>query len=99
LSRVFLSRVPLNADDTPLQIGRWKGVARLHAGDVEIEKGTLESPGGVFEVRGTASLAQVLDFKLTGGPAKSTVYTITGTLEEPRVTVSSAGETQAQLKP
>lgn len=95
----ILSRVSLNADDMPLQIGRWKGVARLDAENVEIEKGTLESPGGVFEVRGNASLAQVIDFKLTGGPAKATIYTITGTLAEPRVTVSPAAETQAQLKP
>jgi hypothetical protein len=44
---------------------------------------------------GTASLGRALDLKLTRAGAG---YSITGTLAEPRVEMSTA-ETQAQLKP
>jgi hypothetical protein len=72
----------------------------LRAAKVEIERGTMVSPGGTFEISGTASLGRVLDLKLTRNAegAGATVYIISGTLAEPRVELTTA-ETQARLKP
>jgi hypothetical protein len=100
-----LSHVSLASDEGPLRIGRWQGRARLLGGKIEIEKGRLVSPAGAYEISGTASLGRVLDFKLTRGAdvkpahAGSLVYSITGTVAEPRVALTPAPETQARLKP
>jgi hypothetical protein len=99
------SLISLGSEEKPLRVERWHGHALLRDGKVEIEKGTLISPGGAYEVSGTASLAQELDFKLSAGTqaksagAGSLVYSITGTLTEPHIAVTPAPETQARLKP
>jgi len=99
-----LSHITLASDDGPLQIGRWQSHAQLRDGKIEIDKGPLISSATLYEVSGTASLGQTLDFKLVAGPeaksgAGSLVYSITGTIAEPHVAVTPAPETQAQLKP
>jgi hypothetical protein len=95
-----LPHVALTSDSGPLQIGRWQGSALLQNGTIEIEKSSLLSSAAAYEVSGTASLGQELDFKVSA-EAKSTagalVYAITGTVAEPRVAVIPAAETQAQL--
>jgi uncharacterized protein involved in outer membrane biogenesis len=83
------------ARDEELRVMSWNGHARLHAGKIEIEQGKLVSPVGAYEMTGTASLGRALDLKLTRAGAG---YSITGTLAEPRVEMSTA-ETQARLKP
>lgn len=95
-----LPHVSLGNDGDPLQIGRWKGLARLRAGGIEVVKSEIESSGGVYQVSGRASLAHALDFKLSGGPlnAPATAYSITGTLAVPHVAVEPTTDTQAQLK-
>jgi len=99
-----LSHVNLKNDDQPLQIDHWQSRARLRSGKIEIEKGEIVSPAGTYEISGTASLGRVLDFKLTGDPelkpggAGSLVYSITGTVAEPRVVLVPTPETRAQLK-
>jgi hypothetical protein len=99
-----LSHISLAIDEGPLRIARWQGRARLHSGKFEIEKGKLFSPAGTYEISGVASLGQVLDFKLTRGAdvrsahAGSLAYSITGTVAEPRVALTTP-ETQARLKP
>jgi hypothetical protein len=99
-----LSHVSLASDEEALRIGRWQGHARLHGGKIEIEKGKLVSPAGIFEMSGTASLGRVLDLKLIRGAdakragAGSLVYSITGTVAKPRVALTTP-ETQARLKP
>ncbi|MFZ0298230.1 MAG: hypothetical protein WAM13_07770, partial [Candidatus Sulfotelmatobacter sp.] len=76
--------------------------ARLRDGQIEIEKGKLISAGGVYELSGTASLGQILDLKLARGtdskPASSLVYSISGTVAEPKVAPTTP-VTQARLKP
>jgi hypothetical protein len=100
-----LPRISLASDGTPLQITRWQDTARLHNGKIEIEKGEIISSAETYEISGTATLGQVLDFKLIGlAPEKSTgtgtlVYSITGTVADPRVALALAPETQARLKP
>jgi hypothetical protein len=100
-----LPHIELASDDAPLQIGRWQGRAQLHDRKIEIQKGALVSSFGVYEVSGTASLGQELNFKLSAGAgvksagAGSLVYSITGTVAEPRVALIPTPQTQAQLKP
>jgi AsmA family len=100
-----LSHISLESDEGALRIARWQGRARLRDGKIEIEKGKLLSPSGTYEIGGTASLRQVLDFKLTGGTdmgaahAGALAYSITGTVAEPRVVAIPIPETQARLKP
>ena len=89
-----LSHISLASDEGPLRIERWQGRARLNSGKIEIEEGKLFSPAGAYEVSGTASLGQVLDFKLTRSADVRSVrdgslaYSITGTVAEPRVVVT-----------
>jgi hypothetical protein len=99
-----LSHIALESDAEPLQVARWQGYARMRAGKIEIDKGKLISSVKPYEISGTASLNRLLDLKLTRGPdAKvgtgSLVYSITGTVAEPRVALIPLPETQARLKP
>jgi hypothetical protein len=99
-----LSHISLATDEGPLQVGRWQGRALLRAGKIEIEKGRLISSEGAYEISGSASLGRVLDFKLARDTdvklarARALVYSITGTVAEPRVVLTTP-ETQARLKP
>jgi AsmA family len=99
-----LSHISLAADEGPLRVGRWQGQVRLQGGEIEIEKGKLVSSAGAYEISGTASLGRMLDLKLSRATdvkperAGSQVYSIKGTLAEPRVTLATP-ETQARLKP
>jgi hypothetical protein len=75
-------------------------VARLllRDGAFEIQEGKLETPGGIYQVSGTASLGRALDVKLSrGGGAHG--FSISGTLTQPRVVQATFPETQAALKP
>jgi hypothetical protein len=69
----------------------------LHNGKFEIQEGKLDTPTGIFQVSGTASLTRVLNLKLTreGAPG----FNVTGTLTEPHVSPIVSPETQAELKP
>ncbi len=99
-----LSHISLPSDEGPLRVARWLGQAHLRGGKIEIEKGQMVSSAGAYEISGTASLGRELDLKLTRNtdvkPARagSLVYSITGTLAEPRVALTTR-ETQARLKP
>ncbi len=98
-----LSHISLGSDEGPLRVAHWQGRARLRGGKIEIDQGKLNSPAGVYEIGGTASLGRVLDLKLTqSGDSKAgagaLVYGITGTVAEPRVTVTPSPQTQARLK-
>jgi hypothetical protein len=94
----------LTSDEGPLRVVRWQGRARLHAGKIEIEKGKAISAVGACEISGSASLGRTLDLRLARGMdvtavrTHSMVYSITGTVAEPRVAVTQAPETQARLK-
>jgi hypothetical protein len=99
-----LSHISLANDEGPLQVGRWQGRALLHAGKIEIEKGRLISSAGAYEISGAASLGRALDFKLARDTevkpdrAGALLYSIMGTVAEPRVVLTTP-ETQARLKP
>jgi len=97
-----LSHISLASDEGSLRVARWQGRARLRDGKIEIENGKLISSAGTYEISGTASLGRVLDLKLARGtdlkPAGSLVYSITGTVADPQVALTSP-VTQARLKP
>jgi len=69
----------------------------LNHGLFEFREGKLETPTGIYQVSGTASLGRVLDIKLTREGGHS--FSISGTLTQPRVTAAVAADTQAALKP
>ncbi len=100
-----LTHISLASNEPELQIVQWQGRAHLHDGKIEIERGSLISSGGAYEISGTASLGKELDFKLSSDTqvrtpgAGSLVYHITGTLTESHVVLTPTPETQAQLKP
>lgn len=99
-----LPHVALTSEEGALRFERWQGNALLHGGRIEVGDGKMISPTGSYEISGTASLGRVLDLKLTReagmkpAHAGSLVYSITGSLAEPRVALTTP-ETQARLKP
>ncbi len=92
-----LSHLILAGESSPLRINRFSGRLWLRAGKFEIEQGKLQTPLGIYQLSGTASMGRVLDFKLARDGARG--LNITGTVSQPHVAVSTAPETQAALKP
>lgn len=92
-----LPHITLAGTPGPLHIHRLAAHMLLRNGAFDIQEGKLETPGGIYQVSGTASLGRALDVKLSRGGAHG--FNITGTLTEPRVVQSTLPETQAALKP
>lgn len=93
----LLSHIALTEGTGPLQLRRLAGDLTFQDGKFEIQDGKLETPAGIFQVNGTASLTRVLNLKLSREGA--TGFTVTGTLTEPHVSPIVSPETQAALKP
>ena len=93
----LLRHVVLAEGTAPLQMQRLAAHLSLHDGKFEIQEGKLETPGGIYQVSGTASLTRILNLKMTreGAPG----FNITGTLTEPHVSPILTPETRAALKP
>jgi hypothetical protein len=79
----------------PLQINHFVGRLLLRDREIEIEAGKLVTPGGIYQLSGTATLDRVLDLKLAREGARG--FNVTGTLAAPRVVQTP--ETRAALKP
>ena len=92
-----LPHLTLAGESGPLRINRFTGQILLRAGKFEIEPGKLQTAGGIYQLSGTASWSRVLDIKLAREGARG--FDITGTLNQPHVTLSTTPETQAALKP
>jgi hypothetical protein len=93
----LVRHVALVEGSGPLQMHRLTAHLLLQDGKFEIQEGKLETPAGVYEVSGTASLTRILNLKLAreGAPG----FNVTGTLTEPHVSPIPSPETQAELKP
>ncbi|PYX16270.1 MAG: hypothetical protein DMG84_08280 [Acidobacteria bacterium] len=89
--------IVLAEGNEPLHIHRLVGNLVLRDGRFEIQQGKLETPGGIYQLSGTASLTRTLDLKLVRAGAPG--FNIIGPLTEPRVAPVKAQETQAALKP
>jgi hypothetical protein len=92
-----LPHLTLAGDASPLHINRFAGRLLLRDGKFEIEQGKLQTPGGIYQLSGIASLNRDLDIKLTRDGARG--FNIFGTLTQPHVVVNPTAETQAALKP
>ncbi|MGO9128043.1 MAG: AsmA family protein [Terriglobales bacterium] len=79
-----------------LPVQRLTARLSMRAGKFEIQGGSLETQGEEYQLSGTASLARVLDLKLTRDGAPG--FNITGTLTQPRVTPLAAANAQAALR-
>jgi hypothetical protein len=92
-----LSHITLATGSAPLIARHFAGKLLLHDGGVEVAEGKLDSPDGIYQVSGTATLGHTLNIKLSrdGVPR----FDITGTLTQPHVAQASSAETQAALKP
>jgi hypothetical protein len=93
----LLRHLELGESAGPLQMRRLTTRLLLQDGTFEIQEGKLETPTGVYQMSGTASLTRILNLKLTqeGTPG----FNITGTLMEPHVSPILSPETRAALKP
>jgi hypothetical protein len=91
-----LPSMALSEDAEPLRLSTLTGVARVHAGRIEIRQAALDSSTGKFEVTGSASLSRELDFKLTrkNSIPDSSGFAIAGTLDNPLITPSVAAPKQ-----
>jgi uncharacterized protein involved in outer membrane biogenesis len=92
-----LPHIVLTEGNEPLHIRRLLGNLVLRDGRFEIQQGKLETPGGIYQLSGTASLTRTLDLKLVRDGAPG--FNIIGPLTEPRVAPVKAQETRAALKP
>jgi hypothetical protein len=92
-----LPHLVLGTESVPLRINRLMGRLLLRDGKLQIEQGKLQTPGGIYQLSGTASLSRVLDIKMSREGLHG--FSITGTVSQPHVTISTAPETQAALKP
>jgi hypothetical protein len=93
----LLPHIALAERNEPLRIHRLVGDFVLRDSRFEIQQGKLETPGGIYQLSGTASLTRTLDLKLVRDGAPG--FNITGPLTEPRVATVKAQETRAALKP
>lgn len=93
-----LLHISLAEDEGPLKIARLFGTVRLKEGTFDIKDAGLDTPGGKFQLSGTAGLDRRLELKLTRPTSgMGTAYSISGTLAEPRVAPLAEAE-QARLK-
>ncbi len=91
-----LPHLTLSGESDPLRVNRFVGHLLLRDQRFEVEQGKLQTPGGIYQLTGTASPGRILDMKLVRDGARG--VSITGTLDQPRVEISTTPETQAALK-
>ncbi|MBZ5598302.1 MAG: AsmA family protein [Acidobacteriia bacterium] len=92
-----LPHIALAGTTGPLHIHHLTARLLLRSGTFDIQEGKLETPGGIYQVSGTASLGRALDVRLSRGGAHG--FNVSGTLTQPRVVQATFPETQAALKP
>ncbi len=91
--------IVLNGFSRPLQLRRFEGDLVLRHKELDFDHAKLESPDGIYEVSGTASLGRVLNLRLLRRGTDGTgSFNITGTLSTPVVS-NRLPETQVALKP
>jgi AsmA family/AsmA-like C-terminal region len=83
-------------DSGPLRMRRFSSDFLLRQGTFKIENGKLQTPEGIYQVSGTATMGRAIDLKLTRERGQG--FSITGTLAEPRVLQTGLPTTRAALK-
>jgi len=85
------------ASTGPLHMRSFAGRLLLQDGKFEVQEGELDTPEGIYQVSGTASLGRILNLKLVRAGAHG--FNITGPLTDPHVAEAGAPDTRAALKP
>jgi uncharacterized protein involved in outer membrane biogenesis len=91
------SHLSLGAGTASVSARTFLGTLALKDGVFAIQDGRLETAGGNYLVKGTASPGRSLDFKIVRDDSHS--YAVGGTLSQPKVTTVAAPEPQSALKP
>jgi len=78
-----LPHIEIPGSPAPLPVHRFSGDLQLKKGAWELSDGRLESRDGVYQISGTVSPDNEVDFVLTRGDDLS--WTLTGTLADPQV--------------
>jgi hypothetical protein len=81
----------------PLHANAISGQIVLHNRAFSFEKTELRNDDGVFTIKGTATVAGALNLKLMSDNTSG--YTISGTLDQTRISPIRSAATQAELKP
>lgn len=90
-----LQRVSLNGSNAPLSFSRFAGALTLRDGTLTLAPvSKLASQTSIYQVTGTASLGRQLDVKLRNG---AHAYSVTGTIDSPKVITALQQETQASI--
>jgi AsmA family/AsmA-like C-terminal region len=91
-----LRHVMLDSRGIPVSFSDFTGTVRLQNGTLNLTDCKLQSAGGDYAVKGTASLDRSLDlrFESTGGRA----YAISGPLDKPRVEAVPSSAAEAALR-
>jgi hypothetical protein len=91
-----LRHVSLNGSNAPLTFTRFNGTLGLQDGKLSLAPDSkLTAQSSIYQVSGTASLGRQIDVTLRDG---AHAYTLSGTIEKPKVTPIVTPESQASLK-
>ena len=92
-----LRHVTLDPKGAPMSFSDFAGTVTLQNGILSLADCKLQSIGGSYEVKGTASFDRNLDLRFERGGGRT--YAISGSLEKPRVeTVPSPPSAEAALR-
>lgn len=91
-----LHHMVLDGSGKPLQFKAFSGKLELAKGVLSISESKLQAPKSIYEVSGTASLGRELELKLERDGAPG--FSVSGTLEKPKVSQLNVPDTQAALK-
>ena len=91
-----LQHISLDVPGKPLQFKVFAGRLELNKSVLTISESKLQAPRSIYLVSGTASLGRDLELKLSRDGAPS--FSVSGTLEKPKVSALKNPETQATLK-
>ncbi|HET9695703.1 MAG TPA: AsmA-like C-terminal region-containing protein, partial [Terriglobales bacterium] len=88
--------IELDSPGKPLQFRSFAGAIALKDATLTLAESKLQAQKGIYQVSGTASLERELKFTLARDGAPS--FSISGSLEKPRVAPAKQSPTEANLK-
>jgi len=90
-----LPHLQLPGTTGPMSVRRFTGELNFKQGAWELTNSNLESHGAMFNIKGTASAADGVDFVLTRSDESS--WSLTGTLAKPHIAAVDRTQTNAQV--
>jgi AsmA family/AsmA-like C-terminal region len=93
----LLPHLRLVGDTDPIHVNHLAGGLVFQDGQFQLKQIKLQTSESTYQVSGTASLKRMLDLRFMREGASG--FRVTGTLDQPHVTVTTTPETQAALKP